>query len=318
MSDVITMGETMALLRADTPGPLAHTRSLGIGVGGAESNFAIALSRLGVAVTWSGRVGNDSLGELILRELRAEGIKVHGIVDPQAPTGLMIKERRTSEQLKVWYYRSGSAGSCLQPHDVPEEQIREARLLHLTGITPALSASAAEAVDHAIVIAQDAGTMVSLDLNYRAALWSQEEAGELYRKLLPQVDFVFAGDEEAMIALGLDQTQPHQSLELAHQLAVLGPRHAIVKLGPLGAVAVADSDQLVQAAVPVNVVDTVGAGDAFVAGYIAEFLAGENLEQRMRTAVRTGAFACQVPGDWEGMPRRSELELLESKDPVTR
>jgi len=318
MSEVVTMGETMALMKAETPGPLAHSRSVSIGMGGAESNFAIALSRLGVAVTWAGRVGGDSLGELVLRELRAEGIDVRGIVDPQAPTGLMIKERRTPEQLKVWYYRSGSAGSRLQPHDVPEEQIRDARLLHLTGITPALSGSAAAAVDHAISIAQNAGTLVSLDLNYRAALWSQQEAGELYRKLLPQVDLVFAGDEEAMIALGLDQSQPHRPLDLAHRLAALGPSHAIVKLGPQGAVAVADNAQFTQAALPVSVVDTVGAGDAFVAGYIAELLAGENLEQRMRTAVRTGAFACQVPGDWEGMPRRGELGLLDSRDPVAR
>lgn len=318
MSDVVTMGETMGLLRAETPGPLAHARSLGLGMGGAESNFAIALSRLGVPVTWAGRVGGDSMGELVLRELRAEGLDVHGIVDPQAPTGLMIKERRTSEQLKVWYYRSGSAGSRLQPQDVPVKQIREARLLHLTGITPALSASAAAAVDHAITVAREAGTLVSLDLNYRAALWPKGEAGELYRKLLPQVDLVFAGDEEAMTALGLDESQILPPLELAHQLAVLGPRHAVVKLGALGAVAVADSAEFTQPAVPVNAVDTVGAGDAFVAGYIAEFLAGESPEQCLTTAVRTGAFACQVPGDWEGMPRRSELGLLESKDPVAR
>jgi 2-dehydro-3-deoxygluconokinase len=318
MSTVVTMGETMALMKADTPGPLAHSRSVGIGMGGAESNFAIALSRLGVAVTWAGRVGGDSLGELVLRELRAEGIDVHGIVDPQAPTGLMIKERRTSEQLKVWYYRSGSAGSRLQSRDVPEEKIRAARLLHITGITPALSASAAAAVELAVSIAHNAGTLVSLDLNYRAALWSRQEAGELYRKLLPQVDLVFAGDEEAMIALGLDQSQPHPPLDLARRLAALGPRHAIVKLGPQGAVAVVDEVEHTQAAVPVNVVDTVGAGDAFVAGYIAELLAGETLEQRMRTAVRTGAFACQVPGDWEGMPRRGELGLLDARDPVAR
>jgi len=318
MSQVVTMGETMALVKAETPGPLAHTRSLSIGMGGAESNFAIALSRLGVSVTWAGRVGDDSLGELVLRELRAEGIDVHSIVDPEAPTGLMIKERRTAEQLKVWYYRSGSAGSRLRPQDVPEEQIRAARLLHLSGITPALSASAAAAVNHAVAVAHSAGTLVSLDLNYRSALWSPEEAGELYRRLLPQVDLVFAGDEEATIALGPGRTRSHEPLALAHRLAALGPSHAVVKLGALGAVAVADNVDHVQAAVPVNVVDTVGAGDAFVAGYIAEFLAGENLEQRMKTAVRTGAFACQVPGDWEGMPRRNELDLLEAKDPVAR
>lgn len=121
-----------------------------------------------------------------------------------------------------------------------------------------------------------------------------------------------------MIALGLDESQSHPPLELARQLIALGPRHAIVKLGALGAVAVADNAEFTQPAVPVNAVDTVGAGDAFVAGYIAEFLASESPEQCLMTAVRTGAFACQVPGDWEGLPRRHELGLLDSKDPVAR
>ncbi|MDR6438980.1 2-dehydro-3-deoxygluconokinase [Paenarthrobacter nicotinovorans] len=313
-TDVITMGETMALMKAATPGPLAHAGSLGLGMGGAESNFAIALKRLGTSVTWLGRVGQDSLGDLVLREIAAEGIATLGIRDPGAPTALMIKERRTLEHLKVWYYRAGSAGSRLSPEDVPVRTIQNAKLLHLTGITPALSESASEAALYAVSVARAAGVSVSFDLNYRAALWTHDEAGPVFRTFIEQADIVFAGDDEAGIAVGAGG----DSLGLAHKIAALGPRQVIIKNGPRGCTALINGAEYRQEAVPINAVDTVGAGDAFVAGYIADLLAGAPIEDRLRTAVRTGAFACLVPGDWEGMPRRHELGLLDTTEPVTR
>ena len=183
-------------------GPLGARRILGLGMGGAETNFAIALKRLGTSVTWLGRVGQDSLGDLVLREVAAEGITTLGIRDVKAPTGLMIKERRTPEHLKVWYYRSASAGSRLAPEDVPVGAIRNAKLLHLTGITPALSESAADAAQLAVTVAREAGVTVSFDLNYRAALWSPDQAGPAFRKFIEQADLVFAGDDEAAMAVG--------------------------------------------------------------------------------------------------------------------
>ncbi|MET3176256.1 UNVERIFIED_ORG: hypothetical protein ABIB52_004130 [Arthrobacter sp. UYCu721] len=131
-TDVVTLGETMGLMKAEKPAPLAQVSSLSLGMGGSESNFAIALRRLGTSVTWVGRVGNDSRGELVLREIAAEGIVVDPLRDESAPTGLMMKERRTMDQLKGWYYRSGSAGSRLSRKDIPAERIANARLLHLT------------------------------------------------------------------------------------------------------------------------------------------------------------------------------------------
>lgn len=314
VTDVVTLGETMALMKAETPGPLAHVDSLSLGMGGAESNFAIALRRLGTSVTWAGRVGNDSLGDMVLRELAAEAINTIAIRDATAPTGLMIKERRTADAVKVWYYRRGSAGSRLCREDVPAEQIAQAKLLHITGITPALSMTAAEAVRYAVDCAQEAGTLVSFDLNYRAALWSPEEAGEIYRLIIPKADVVFAGDAEAALAVG-DAKDPR---ELARRITEMGASQAVIKLGADGCVAIADGEPHAQQAIPIRAVDTVGAGDAFVAGYIAELLNDRNVPQRLLTAVRTGAFACLVPGDWEGMPRRIELDLLDSADPVSR
>lgn len=100
-NDIVTIGETMALLHSQVPGPLAHASALTLGIGGAESNFAVAVRRLGATATWIGRVGSDSLGEKVLRELRAEGLTVHAVVDSDAPTGLMIKERRTPDASRV-------------------------------------------------------------------------------------------------------------------------------------------------------------------------------------------------------------------------
>lgn len=303
-------------MRSETPGPLAHAGSLRLGMGGAEGNVAVGLARLGTSVTWIGRVGADSLGDLVIRELTAEGIAVVGHRDQQAPTGLMIRESRIQDSAKVWYYRAGSAGSRLEPGDIPGGQIAEARLLHLTGITSALSATAAAAVDYALDCARSGGTLVSLDLNYRAALWPPETAGPAFRRLIARADLVFAGEEEAAVAVAVGAAAGVQ--ELAERIAALGPSQVIIKRGAAGCLGLINGVIHERSAIAVRPIDTVGAGDAFVAGYLAELLAGEPVPVRLLTAVRTGAFACLVPGDWEGLPRRSELELLEGTDPVRR
>jgi 2-dehydro-3-deoxygluconokinase len=311
---VLTIGETMALMSADKPGPLAHASTLSLGIGGAESNVAIGLARLGVPVHWLGRVGDDPLGHLVTREIRAEGVEVHAVVDGGAPTGLMIKERRTTTSQSVSYYRAGSAGSRLAPSDLSDDLLVGAALLHLTGITPALSASARAAVLDAVVRARAAGVLVSFDLNYRSALWSKPEAAEFYRALLPSIDLVFAGDDEARLAVG-DDAEPG---DLARALVDAGAGAAVVKLGAEGAIAFAEGRLVAMPAVRIIPVDTVGAGDAFVAGYLAEYLAGSDTDACLALAVATGAFVCLVPGDWEGLPRREELGLLSARDAVSR
>jgi 2-dehydro-3-deoxygluconokinase len=168
-------------------------------------------------------------------------------------------------------------------------------------------------VDYALDRARASGKLVSFDLNYRAALWAPEKAGPHFRRITAQADIVFAGDDEAQIAVG-----PGTSLQLAHRLSDLGPSQAVIKRGPAGCVAVADGVEYQRDALKISPVDTVGAGDAFVAGYVSELLRGSCIEERLSLAVRTGAFACLVPGDWEGMPRRAELGLLDATEPVSR
>lgn len=295
----VTFGETMALARPTEIGSLAHAPSMRLGIGGAESNVAIALQRLGVQTTWIGRVGADSLGDLVVRELRAEGLNVLAIRDPGAPTGLMLKEHRTAGSTKVWYYRAGSAGSRLSASDLPTAHIEPSALLHMTGITPGISSNAAEAVHTSVAVARGAGVPVSFDLNYRSALWAPERAAREFERIIRSADIVFGGDDELALVVG----EARGSRELAERVAALGARQIIVKLGARGCVALVDGEYAQRAAVPVTPVDTVGAGDAFVGEYLAERLAGVSLEGRLTTAVTAGAFACLVPGDWEGMPR---------------
>ncbi|MGO4691297.1 sugar kinase [Glaciibacter sp. 2TAF33] len=319
-ASVVTFGETMAMMSSATAGPLQHARTLNLGIGGSESNLAIALTRLGTDTTWIGRVGADSLGDLVLREIGAEGVRVVGIRDPEAPTGLMIKEHRTSSDTRVWYYRRGNAGSRLRPEDIDPELVRAASLLHVTGITPALSSSAADATFAAIAVAREAGVPVSFDLNFRGKLWTAEQAGGVYRRIIAHSDLVFAGDDEAAIAVGAaDSTGTRLSpLELAHRLVDAGAGQAVVKLGSRGAVALVDGQEYTRDAVRIHPVDTVGAGDGFVAGYLAEYLRGEDVATRLTTAVTVGAYVCLSSGDWEGLPRRSELAALGATEPVSR
>ncbi|MEV0986475.1 sugar kinase [Streptomyces sp. NPDC049949] len=313
MTALVTLGETMAVLAADRPGPLASGTPLRLGFAGAEATVAIGVSRLGHAASWIGRVGADSAGTMILDGLRGEAVDVtRARVDDSAPTGLMLRERRTPDHTRVTYYRRGLAGARLDPEDIDPELVARARVLHVTGITPALGDGPLAAVRRAVDLARAAGVTVSLDLNYRARLWNREEAAAELTHLVTRADVVFAGpDEASLVVAGADPAT------MACTLLDLGPREAVLKLGARGAVAVTHDGEAVQDSVPVTLVDPIGAGDAFVAGYLAGLLDGTDLPGRLLLAATCGAFAVAAPGDWEGLPRRAELDLLRGAD-VTR
>jgi 2-dehydro-3-deoxygluconokinase len=264
-------------------------------------------------VTWIGRVGADEVGDLVRRELRAEGVELKAHVDQRASTGIMLKNRRTAQHTRVQYYRAGSAGSRLSSDDIDAELIASADLLHVTGITPALSHSAADALDRAIEIALGAGVAVSFDVNHREALWTRGTASVAYQSIAARSSIVFAGlDEASMLSSGTSAE------ELAAGIASLGAKEVIIKLGAEGCFALIGDQSFQVPAVPVSVIDTVGAGDAFVAGYLAERLAGADPLTRLTTAVQAGAFACLGLGDWESLPTREDLALLARHEPVER
>ncbi|MBM0238045.1 sugar kinase [Micromonospora sp. ATA32] len=312
--ELVTMGETMALLTHRHTTPLRHARSLELSVGGSESNVAIAATRLGVATAWAGRVGDDELGRMVVRELRAEGVRAFASVDPSKPTAIMLKSPRTSQSTHVTYYRSGSAGSALGPDDVNADLLRNARVFHTSAITPALSATALDAVHKSIEICRTSDTLVSVDLNFRRALWSEREARDEFRFLASKADIVFATEGEARVACDAPD-----ATSLARELASLGGGSAVVKRGELGAVAYVQGQVHVVEAVPVMAVDSVGAGDAFAGGFLAALIRGHGSSQSLRWAALMGAWSVATDGDWQGLPTLDELESLQnSSDDVTR
>lgn len=312
--EVVTIGETMAMATSTRAGSLLHERSFDLSFGGAESNVAIGLSRLGIPATWVSRLGADTLGDLIRRELRAEGVRVFADADAVAPTGFMLKERRSADRTNVMFYRRGSAASMMGPRDIDAAPIAAAALLHLTGIFPALSESTREATFSAVERGSAEGVPVSFDLNYRSKLWSADMAASVFREIVPSCAVVFAGVEEAQLLFpDLDEAS-----DLAHALVDLGCQDAVIKQGSEGCTAFINGQEYHAPARPVHVVDTVGAGDAFVAGYLSELVRGKEPQERLARAVTTGALACTVPGDWEGAPRAAELLSVDDAEGVSR
>ncbi|HEX3616449.1 MAG TPA: sugar kinase [Solirubrobacteraceae bacterium] len=311
-SGLVTLGETMGLLVQTAPGVPRNGEPMSFGIGGSESNVAIGVRRLGVPATWIGRIGDDPAGAMIQRELRAERVEAVAVIDP-APTGLMLRWRPAAQRGRVEYYRRGSAGSHLCAGDVLPELITRARVLHVSGITLALGADPAAAVTHAIGVAREAGVTVSLDLNFRRALWDEQTAAPVLEGAARQADVVFAGVDEAAIIAGT-----HDPLEAALALEQLGPRQVLIKLGADGCLARINGTTHELAAPRVAVLDTVGAGDAFAAGYLADLIAGAGPAERLATAIAAGAWAVTVSGDWEGMPDRRALGLFEDSEPVVR
>jgi 2-dehydro-3-deoxygluconokinase len=310
---VVTLGETMGLLRAASIGSLEHVSDFDLRIGGAESNVAIGVARLGRPAVWMGRVGDDGVGRRVLRELRAEGVTVDAVVDPEARTGLMLKETPTAGRTRVSYYRAGSAGSRIGIDDLDYDAIETAGVLHVTGITLALSESAEQAVFAAIGAAVAAGVPVSFDVNHRPALWGDRDPAPLYRRVAERSAIVFAGADEAALLVGAGSPE-----QVAARIADLGPAQAIVKLGEDGCVASIDGETLSAPAEKITPLDTVGAGDAFVAGYLVALLDDLAPADRLRQGARCGAFACLGPGDWESLPRRADLDAFGAGDPVIR
>jgi 2-dehydro-3-deoxygluconokinase len=300
---VLTVGETMALLDPTTDGRIVSGMEFTLRVAGAESNFAIALRRLGVAVTWVSRLGVDALGDVVSRALESEGLDLSYVRRDDAPTGLFLKWR-SGGRSSVLYHRKGSAASHLEPGDVPADALEGAALVHLTGITLALSESARRTVVEVAHRARTLGIPVIFDPNYRPALWSgPDEATTAHEEVLGFVDWYLCGLEEGNLLWGTsDETA------LFDALSRKGLR-AVVRVGREGAVL---QDKSTVTAVPPEhleqVQDEVGAGDAFAAGFAYGLLN----EWRSTDCVRAGnvlaARALRGTGDWETLPYLAEIE----------
>lgn len=314
---VVTLGESMIVFNPAVTGPLRHVQTFHRSLAGAESNVAIGLVRLGTSAGWIGRFGDDEFGRYALATLRGEGVDVsQATLDSLAPTGLYFKELRAGRDPAVYYYRRGSAASRMSPADLDENYLAGAGFLHLTGITPALSESCHRTVMTAIEIAKSAGVRVCFDPNYRAKLWDAAQARQVMRGIARQADIVMPGLAEAELLTG------HKDPALAAgALLAAGAGMVIVKLGADGAL-VANAETAQPRMVPgfaVAPVDSIGAGDAFAAAFLAGIVNGLSPVLAARQANAAGALATQVVGDWEGMPEQGVLDaFLVGREMATR
>ncbi|MCR2802683.1 sugar kinase [Paenibacillus soyae] len=301
--DVVTFGESMGLITPDDGRSLETTQRLTRGFGGAESNTAIGLARLGIQVGWFGHLGDDSLGRSILKQIRGEGVDTSRVrLNEYASTGLMLREV-LDDRLAVHYYRSGSAASRMTPNSLDEAYIAQAGFLHLTGITAAISASARATVHEAIRMAKKHGVKVIFDPNIRLKLWSIEEARPILLELAKEADYFLPGLDELKLLYETDEL-PDMLNRIAELNAI-----SVIKGGDNCSYLVEKNNVT---AVPFvrasRVVDTVGAGDAFCAGFITGLVWRKPLEECVKLASLLGSLIVQVNGDWEGLPSRRTLQ----------
>ena len=317
MAEVVTLGECLISFVAVEPGPLADAARFDRFVAGAEANVAVGLARLGHSAEYLGRVGSDGFGEAIRRRLRSEGVgTAHLTTDIDGPTGLMFRERRNLGPAQVVYTRRGSAGSRLSVDDVDRAAdaglFADARWLHLTGITPALSDSARAATVRAAELGDAAGLTISLDVNLRRRLWSDADAAPVLRGLARAADVVLGSPDELAV---LGALPPHaDAATVAGAILALGPTTVVFKLGAQGGQLFGGGARNAAIsrpalAIPV-VVDPVGAGDAFCAGFIAASLEGLALDRALEWANACGAASAASLGDQTGLPDPTELAAL--------
>lgn len=294
---IVTLGEPLAVCYPTEPIALDGAARLHLDIGGAEANTAIWLRRLGHAVRYLGRVGADPFGRRVRSVLAGFGVDVTELraVDG-ARTGVLFREWLPDGARRGYYYRDGSAASEMQPDDLKAPHFVNTQLVHLTGITPALSAGCAATVRRAMELGRAAGALIAFDPNYRAALWPPEQAREQLIPLMRGVDILLIGHEDAQALLGVEAPDAVFTATRA-----LGVATTVFKRSAEGAWADHQGQRAHMPAERVDqVVDPVGAGDAFNAGFLAGWLSGEGLEQSLRQGAGCGAAAVRALGDYRG------------------
>jgi 2-dehydro-3-deoxygluconokinase len=277
--DALSFGEALVAFTAADGHPLRSAAMFRRTVVGAEFHVAAGLARLGHRVQFAGRVGDDPLGQVVEEACRAQGIEGHLERDAGSFTGVLVRDMQTSRPTVVAYARSASAGSRLSVEDLAGCAVKEARLLHTTGITAVLSPQSLEAVRWAMASAHGAGVRVSFDPNVRWRLMHPVHTRPVLASLLDNVDVLLAGADELVWLAGREDIDEATTWALDR-----GPRLVVVKDGARGARATDATGTAHFPAVPVDAVDPVGAGDAFAAGFLSGVLNGRTIEKAMAEA----------------------------------
>lgn len=309
MAKVILFGEPMALLIADTVGPLEDVEHFTRAMSGAEVNVAIGLTRLGHNVEYLTKLGDDPFGHYIEKSLIKNKIGTSLIsYDSIYRTGIQLKNRVTDgSDPQAPYYRKGSAASHITKEDIDKINLNGIDLIHITGIPPAISQSARKATFRLAERAKENNIFLTFDPNLRPALWEDKETMvEVLNQLSEYADLILPGEEEGEILAGTTDNK-----EIANFYHNLGVKIVIVKNGSEGAYYSDGNDSCQVSGFKVDkVVDTVGAGDGFAVGVISGIIEGKNLFESVKRGNAIGAIQVTNLSDNEGLPDKEELILF--------
>ncbi|MFF7773303.1 sugar kinase [Streptomyces tanashiensis] len=322
--DVVCLGESMVTFLPSRPGRLADVPSFTRAIGGAESNVACSLAAAGHRVRWVGRVGRDGFGDHLVDTIGGHGVDVTAVGrDPHRPTGVYFRtdEDRATDAHEVVYYRAGSAASAMSPATVPYDSVAGARILHVTGITAALSSDCL-ALMRELTAPRPGRPLVSFDVNHRPGLWRDGGAPSVLLDLARRADVVFVGADEAERLWGVGDPAAIRAVlaEPAVLVVKRGGEGAVAfeRCGPVpgvGPAAATGTDTGTHTPAPrVTVVSPVGAGDAFAAGFLSGTLRGLGMTARLRHGHLVAAAVLTVPGDLAAPPRRGHADRLAALD----
>jgi 2-dehydro-3-deoxygluconokinase len=305
--NVTSLGESMLRLSVPTGERLDAAQSLDVEIGGAESNVCIALARLERRCGWVGRLPDHALGNAIVRALRADGVDVGAVRRvPHERLGTYFIEYATQPRaISVIYDRADSAAARMTPTDVDWDYLLDTRVLHLTGITAALSDSCYGIVHEAIRRARAAGVLVSFDVNYRAKLWDAPTAGAKLRPLIADADLLLCKSTDAALLFDCGG-EPHDQMRSLQQLT--RAQAICCTFGANGAALLHGDQWTMQPAIAVQIVDRIGSGDAFAAGMLDGWL-DDDLHDGLRRGVALAAIALSQHGD-RVLTSRTELQAV--------
>jgi len=303
---VLTIGDAMITMNPVTTGPLRYVTHFERKLGGAELNFAIGCARLGIQTRWVSRLGKDEFGRVIYNTVRGEGVDMSQVEFAAGyPTSLNFKEIQEDGSGKTFYYRYQSPMLTLTPEDITDEMFEGINLVHLTGVYLAIDVRNRTIVQAIIEKAKEKHIPISFDPNIRLKLWTIEEARKVYEMIFPNIDILLTGLDEFRLIFGKDSNEDLE--EIAKQY---GFSDLVIKDGGNGSMLYRNGQWTKADAFKVTVVDTVGAGDGFDAGYIYGYLNQFQPEDLLRFANGVGGLVTTVSGDNEGLPYLEEVQAF--------
>jgi len=305
MADVVTFGETMVRLSPPNYRRLEQTNLLDVSIGGAEWNVAVDLSRLGISTAWVSRLTDNALGWMIRNKAREHGVDTSHITWTKGDRiGIYFVEfGATPRPSSVLYDRAHSSISQVKPGEIDwKEVLKGARWFHTSGITPALSAGAARVTAEALQAAKKAGCKVSYDLNYRGRLWTEEEARKCQEPLMEHIDVLFSTEEDTRKVLGItgkDYREVARKLseKFSFEVVCITLREDVSVLrNRWTAIAYAAGKIYDDRTYDVEIVDRVGAGDSYTAGFVYGYLTGD-VEKGVKYGNAYSALKHSIPSD---------------------